>query len=83
MDLIKTIDDDAEIQYESDDVSGGEEEDETASKKVTKVKKNTQGQKVKGLNSGGEFFDEFNFVYDAKEYMKDTWYVCVILCENR
>ena len=73
MDLIKTIEDDAEIVYESDADSGGEGDEIISTKKVTKVKKNSEGQQVHKPNSAGEFFEEFSFVNDAKEYMRDTW----------
>ena len=73
MDLIKTLEDDAEVQYESEDDSCGEGDEIVAAKKVTKIKKNSKPQQVEGPNSAGEFFEEFSFVNDAKEYMKDTW----------
>lgn len=62
MDLIKTIEDDATIEYESDDSS-----DEVVD--VPKKSKNAP----KSLAE--DFFEEFSFVGGAKDYMKDTWYV--------
>jgi hypothetical protein len=75
MDLIKTLEDDAEVAYESEEDSGGEGDEIAAAKKVTKIKKNSNSKPKQnaGPNSAGEFFDEFSFVNDAKEYMKDTW----------
>lgn len=63
MDLIKTIEDDEEIEYIN---SGSDDGDEIS---VPKKKKSKAGG-----NEASEFFDEeFNFVNDAKDYMKDTW----------
>ena len=61
MDLIKTIEDDANIEYESDESSDEALEVPKKSKKAAK-------------SSTEDFFDEFSFVGGAKDYMKDTWY---------
>jgi hypothetical protein len=63
MDLIKTIEDDATIQYESDESS--EDEPVAVTKKVKKGSKSSK--------EDSDFFDEFKLVGDAKDYMKDTW----------
>ncbi len=73
MDLIKTLEDDAEVQYESEDDSNGEGDEIVAAKKVTKIRNKLKPQQAEVPNSTGEFFEEFSFVNDAKDYMKDTW----------
>ena len=66
MDLIKTIEDNEEIQYESDSSKDGEDEDLRAPK--------TKKQKMLAKKKGSEDFnDTFSFVSNQKEYMKDTW----------
>jgi len=64
MDLIKTIEDDEQIEY---DDSGSDDGEEIS---APKKKKSKTGAAV---GESTEFFSEFNFVNDAKEYMKDTW----------
>ena len=64
MDLIKTIEDDANIEYESDESS---DEALEAPKK----------SKIAAKTTTEEFFEEFSFVGVAKDYMKDTWYECL------
>ena len=66
MDLIKTIEDNEEIQYESDSSKDGEDDDLRAPK--------TKKQKMMAKKKGSEDFnDSFSFVSNQKEYMKDTW----------
>ena len=66
MDLIKTIEDNEEIQYESDSSKDGEDEDLRAPK--------TKKQKMLAKKKGSDDFNEtFSFVSNQKEYMKDTW----------
>lgn len=62
MDLVKTIEDDQEIDYQSDS-SRDENEDDDLKKpiKQKKIKKNT------------DFDESFAFVSNQKDYLKDTW----------
>ena len=66
MDLIKTIEENEDIQYDSDSSKDGEDEDLRAPK--------TKKQKLQAKKKGSEDFDDtFSFASNQKEYMKDTW----------
>ena len=65
MDLIKTIEEEDDINYESDESKQDENDD------IRKPKKKKHAAKKK-LKSD-EFDSSFAFVTNQKEYMKDTW----------
>ena len=65
MDLIKTIEEEDDINYESDE----SKEDENDDIRKPKKKKHAAKKKLKS----DEFDSSFAFVTNQKEYMKDTW----------
>ena len=66
MELIKTIEEDEEVNYESDTSKEDQDEDLRAPKK--KKKKLDVKKKV-----SDEFADDFSFFSNQKEYVADTW----------
>ena len=63
-DLIKTLEDEDEVKYESSENSDVEEDAQPRKKKI-------KGQKA-GRNAA-DFENGFDFVGNQEEYMKDTW----------
>ncbi len=63
MDLIRTLEDDAEVEYESTDDSDAEVE-----APQPKKKRQTKGQKA-----NDDFDDGFQFADSQEEYVRDTW----------
>lgn len=70
MDLIKTIEDEAQVEYLSEDDSTGEGDEVPVQKKSKMSKKKTDGK----ATPGKDFVNDFSFVNDEKEYLKDPWY---------
>ena len=65
MDLIRTLEDDDEVKYASDEDS----DDQDAPDAQPQAKK----QKRKDVNKEEEFEPGFEFVGNQEQYMKDTW----------
>ena len=66
MDLVKTLEEEDEVEYHSD--SSKEEDD------VDLRKPKTKQEKLAGKKKTSDDFDEgFQFVSTQKDYMKDTW----------
>jgi hypothetical protein len=70
MDLIKTIEDEAQVEYLSEEDSTGEGDEVPVQKKPKLLKKKKREEK---LTSDGHFTNDFSFVSDEKEYLKDPW----------
>ena len=66
MDLIRTIEDTEEIEYDSE--SSNDEADQDLVKPKTKEEKANQNKKV-----CADFDESYVPVFNQKEYMKDTW----------
>jgi len=69
MDLIKTIEDSAQIEYLSEEDSTGEGDEIPVEKKKKLTKKKDKNK----ISTEGDFVNDFSFVNDEKEYMKDPW----------